>query len=257
MMTSDRAAASDCPSTTELSLFAVGKMSSERVEAIARHVEQCDSCAGALATLDPDDDVLVSQLRMKSELEWATPREQLRIANLLTRRGSEVSAELGDASLLDSCPSRTLGDYRLLEKLGAGGMGAAYRAIHTRLGKMVVIKVLPPQRSKDPEAVLRFGREMKAIGSIDHPRIVKALDAGEQEGIHYLVMEHVDGITLSDLVERNGALPIGSACEIIRQVAMGLTAIHGKGIVHRDIKPSNIMLTHMGEVKLLDLGVAL
>lgn len=178
-MTSERVAANDCPSAADLSAFAVGKMAPERLEAIAEHLERCDCCASVLETLDRNDDALIAQLRMKTEPEWATPREQLRIANLLTESGSRLTAHAQDTSLFASCPSQMLGDYRLMEKLGAGGMGAAYRAIHTRLGKMVVIKVLPLQRSKDPAAISRFAREMKAIGTIDHPRIVKAFDAGE------------------------------------------------------------------------------
>jgi len=151
----------------------------------------------------------------------------------------------------------TLREYRLLAKLGEGGMGAVYKALHTRLDRVVALKVLPTQRLGNEQAVARFSREMKAVGKLDHPNIVRATDAGEAEGTHYLVMELVDGLDLSQFVKQVGPPKIADACELIRQAAVGLQHAHEHDLVHRDVKPSNLMLTPGGVVKILDLGLAL
>lgn len=149
-----------------------------------------------------------------------------------------------------------LRDYELQQKLGEGGMGVVYKALHTRLKRSVAVKTLPPAMMHDPEKVARFHREMEAAGQIDDPHVVRAHDAGEVDGTHYLVMEFVDGLDLHQLQERVGPLSVPNACEIIRQAALGLQSAARAGLVHRDIKPSNLMLTHGGTVKILDLGLA-
>jgi WD40 repeat protein/CubicO group peptidase (beta-lactamase class C family) len=150
-----------------------------------------------------------------------------------------------------------LREYRLLAPLGSGGMGMVYRAVHTRLDKEVALKVLPAERMRDPEAVARFEREIKAVGKLDHPNIVRATDAGEVGGTHFLVMELIDGIDLAHLVEKHGPPAVVDACELIRQAALGLEHAHAHGLIHRDVKPSNLLLSRAGQVKLLDLGLAL
>jgi hypothetical protein len=154
-------------------------------------------------------------------------------------------------------PPFTLGQYHVESKIGQGGMGMVFRAVHTRLKKPVAIKVLPPDCTSDAHAVARFQREMEAIGLLDHPNIVRATDAGEASGIHFLVMDLVEGIDLSRLVRTHGPLPVADACELMRQAAVGLECAHEHGLVHRDIKPSNLLLSVKGEVKILDLGLAL
>ena len=136
-----------------------------------------------------------------------------------------------------------LDDYELVEKLGSGGMGTVYRARHRRLSKTVAVKVLPKERMFDPKAVERFRREMAAVGRLNHANIVRAYDAREVAGTHFLVMEHVEGMDLDRLLRWHGALGIADACEIIRQTALGLEHVHENGLVHRDIKPSNLMLS--------------
>jgi tRNA A-37 threonylcarbamoyl transferase component Bud32 len=149
-----------------------------------------------------------------------------------------------------------LGPYALLEKLGEGGMGTVYKALHVRLKRQVALKVLPRERMNDPAAVARFHQEMEAVGKLDHPHIIRATDAGEAEGWHFLVMDFAAGVDLSHLVRRCGPLPIAEACELVRQAALGLQYIHEHGLVHRDVKPSNLLLTDAGQVKVLDLGLA-
>lgn len=150
-------------------------------------------------------------------------------------------------------------DYRIVEKIGQGGMGTVYRALHERLGKTVALKVLPEALLRDRQAVERFDREMLAIGGLDHPNVVRATDAGEAGDRRYLVMEFVDGADVASLASRHKRLPVNIACEIARQAAIGLQHIHEQGLVHRDVKPSNLMLeinSNASTVKLLDLGLA-
>jgi serine/threonine protein kinase len=168
--------------------------------------------------------------------------------------GVTAAAPVGEPSLSEL---GLLGEYELLTKLGKGGMGTVYKARQTRLGKIVALKVLARERTRDPRAVARFENEMKAVGQLSHPNIVQALDARDIDGTTVLVMEYLDGLDLSKLVQRAGALPIADACELIRQTAVGLQYIDENHLVHRDVKPSNLMLTPQGQVKILDLGLAL
>jgi serine/threonine protein kinase len=154
-------------------------------------------------------------------------------------------------------PKNQLGEYELLAELGSGGMGTVYRARHTRLDKTVALKILAPGSLFDDEVVARFDREMKAVGRLNHPNIVQAHDAGEIGGTRFLVMEYVDGVSLSTLIDAGGPLPVAAACELIRQAAVGLDHAHRQGLVHRDIKPSNLMLDSHGQVKILDFGLAM
>ena len=151
---------------------------------------------------------------------------------------------------------RRLGDYEILEQIGQGGMGVVYRAQHTLLNQVVALKVLTEPLLGDAQAVIRFRREMLSMGGLNHPHVIRALNAGEDRGVHFLVTEFVDGITLRDLVHQQGPLAPGVACELIRQAAVGLQYVHARGLVHRDIKPATLMLTREGIVKILDLGLA-
>jgi serine/threonine protein kinase len=149
-----------------------------------------------------------------------------------------------------------LGEYEVLGPLGAGGMGEVYRARHRRLGKLVALKVLRRTRPASDQALARFRREMEAVGQLDHPHLVEAHDAGEQDGVVYLVLKLIEGIDLRRLVEERGPLPVAEACELVRQAALGLQYLHERGLVHRDVKPANLMRTPAGTVKVLDLGLA-
>lgn len=150
---------------------------------------------------------------------------------------------------------RQIGDYEIISKLGHGGMGVVYKARQKHLNHIAAIKVLPQSLLHHHMAVERFRREMQLIGQLNHPNIVRALYAGEQDGTQYLVMEYIDGINMQHAGEIGDAVPLGAACEIIRQAALGLQHAHESGLVHRDIKPANIMLDFFGTVKVLDLGL--
>lgn len=144
-----------------------------------------------------------------------------------------------------------IGDYELVERLGAGGMGTVYKARHRRLKRLVAIKCV-----KDVQTVQRFLREMEAVGQLSHPNIVSATDAREVAGQHILVMEYVEGADLARLSRQHGPLSPADACELIRQASLALQHAHEHHLVHRDIKPANLILTPTGTVKLLDLGLA-
>lgn len=151
---------------------------------------------------------------------------------------------------------KQIGDYEIGELLGSGGMGHVYVARHVRMQRKVALKVLPAELMADEASIEHFYEEVRAAGRLMHPNIVTALDAGEQDGIHYLVMEFVDGVTLSTLVAAGGPQSVGAASGIIRQAAMGLLHAHRAGIIHRDVKPGNMMRSSDGTIKLLDMGLA-
>jgi serine/threonine protein kinase/Leucine-rich repeat (LRR) protein len=149
-----------------------------------------------------------------------------------------------------------LGNYVILEKLGQGGMGTVFKARHRRMNRVVALKVLPAQLASIPEAVARFQREVEAVARLQHLNVAAAYDADEADGVHFLVMEHVDGPNLSAYVKIHGPLPLAAAVKLTAQAARGLAAAHDQGIVHRDIKPSNLMVNRHGVLKVLDMGLA-
>ena len=149
---------------------------------------------------------------------------------------------------------RELGPYRVLDKLGEGGMGEVYKARDTRLDRTVAIKILSKALAADPQFRDRFDREARAISQLDHPHICALHDVGEQDGIAYLVMQYLDGETLAATLTK-GPLPLERALRHAIEIADALDKAHQAGIVHRDLKPSNIMLTS-GGAKLLDFGLA-
>ena len=149
-----------------------------------------------------------------------------------------------------------MAQYRLVEKIGEGGMGVVYKALDTKLGRHVAIKVLPESVAHDAPKLQRFEREARLLAALDHPNIAAIHDFDAWDGVHFLVLELVPGATLAERMA-SGPIPIGETLEICRQVLDALGAAHERGIVHRDLKPSNIKITPAGRVKVLDFGLAM
>jgi eukaryotic-like serine/threonine-protein kinase len=227
---------SACPDPARLTDYALQRLPEDEALAVKKHLQECGNCRIAVDSLHCQRDEL-------------PPHTQASAADD-TGKGKQAEPA-ADLSVHED-----LGEYRLLEKLGEGGMGAVYKALHTRLEKVVALKMLSKKVDDAEWLVKRFEREMKAIGRVTHPNIVQAYDAREIGGTRFLVMEYVDGLNLDEIVRRRGPLPLAEACELARQAALGLQAAHEHGLVHRDVKPSNLMLTRQGQVKVLDLGLA-
>jgi serine/threonine-protein kinase len=155
--------------------------------------------------------------------QWLTP---FQANQLLLGKGEEL----------------VIGPYRLLERLGEGAMGRVFKARHTRMERVVALKVINEERLTSSTAVERFQREVKAVAQLHHPNIVMAYDYGHDHGRQYYAMEYVTGRNLAQLVTERGPLPIRDACEYVRQTALGLQHAHERGLVHRDIKPHNLMV---------------
>jgi len=155
-----------------------------------------------------------------------------------------------------SLENHVLGHCKLIRKLGQGGMGAVWLARHETLDKDVAVKVLPPGFVADSEAVARFLREARSAARLEHPNVVQVLDAGSQDGIHFIVMQLVDGTDLEKLLKKKGRFPVADTLAVAKRVALALGAAHAIKLVHRDIKPANIMITKPGRVMVTDFGLA-
>jgi formylglycine-generating enzyme required for sulfatase activity len=222
----------ECPSLERLR---AGLEGSADGPALAAHVEACRRCQSRLQRLAGADESLDDWLRQAG----STPM---------------VGPDPGPAAA--AAPGDRVDEYRLEQLIGEGGMGAVWRAVHTRLDRPVALKLLGRRMNRQPDAVARFAREMKAVGRLRHPHIVAASDAGDWNGTPYLVMEFVEGTDLGRRVKKGGPLGVSDACEAVRQAALGLQHAHEHGLVHRDVKPNNLMLAADGTVKVLDLGLA-
>ncbi len=149
-----------------------------------------------------------------------------------------------------------IGRYKLIKELGQGAMGIVYKALDPNIQRTVALKILRPALTRDPEFRQRFQREVRSTGRLTHPGIVTIFDAAEQGKISFLVMEYLEGQTLTQLIEKEGALTLSRACSIALQICSALDYAHNAQIVHRDIKPSNIILLPQDRVKLTDFGIA-
>lgn len=178
-----------------------------------------------------------------------------RLGRLLIERGLFTPFQW-EQLIAHGAASLRIGNYDLLERLGAGGMGAVYKARHRRMKRVVALKVMAARLSQNPLFVKRFQREVETIASLGHPNVVMAYDADEAEAGHFLVMEFVDGLDLAACVARHGPLPVPLAVDCMLQAARGLAYAHDRDLVHRDVKPHNLLLDVHGTVKVADLGLA-
>lgn len=244
--------AANCFSRDELRSYLLGELPEATLDGVALHVEQCVDCEATVAELDRESDTLIESLR-----EPVVQEEPGSMYRLAAKRAVSQWSKAAESKADRQPPDLPrLRDYELLEPLARGGMGTVHRARHLRLNREVALKVLPGRWLRAPAVVARFEREMQAVGSLRHPAIVQATDGGEADGVHFLVMELIDGVDGGALVQHLGPLPIADACEIVRQAAIGTAYVHEQGIIHRDLKPSNLMVTSRGEAKVLDLGLA-
>jgi serine/threonine protein kinase len=191
--------------------------------------------------------------KLTADSNW--PTDPSKLAGLLVRDG--ILTYFQAEQLLQGKYKRfNLGKYKVLEKLGSGGMAQVFLCEHKLMRRRVAIKVLPIPKADDPSSLARFYREARVIAAVDHPNIVRAYDIDQDENLHFLVMEYVDGTNLQELVKKFGPLDFLRACHYIYGAAVGLQHAHELGLVHRDIKPGNILIDRSGVVKILDMGLA-
>ena len=228
------------PTGESLAGFAHGRLADDEAVAVAGHLDVCEQCQRAVLAI-PDDPLFALLCSGSS-----TPLPHPDLLDLAPAPVDEATPpELNDHPR-----------YRLLQRLGAGGMGEVYKAEHRLMRRPVALKVINKRLTASPRIVERFRREMRAVALLSHPNLVQAHDAERAGALHFLVMEFIEGTDLAALVEQQGPLPVPRACDYVRQAALGLAHAHEHGLVHRDIKPQNLMLTPQGEIKVLDFGLA-
>jgi tRNA A-37 threonylcarbamoyl transferase component Bud32 len=216
-----------CPDWQTISGYLAGRLADAEFVTIERHFGSCPACQ-AMVDRAPASDSVGECLQT------------------VVMQAAEDGAALG----------ATIDQYEIIRVLGCGGMGVVYRARHLYLGHEVALKCLSHARAGTPESQDRFLQEIRGAAALAHPNIVRVEHAGKSaDGRLFLVMELLHGKTLDQLVQERGALPVAHACELARQVCLGLAHVHERGLIHRDIKPSNLMLNHQGVVKVLDLGL--
>jgi serine/threonine protein kinase len=234
------------PSAEQLQAYALGKIPAAQLETIAQHLETCPQCLDIAGGRHADS--FIGKLRaahpQAATAGWA-PQDLLDARTHTKRELTDLPPELRDSM-----------KYRIERELGRGGMGVIYLAEHRMMGKRVALKVINQTLLSHPDAQARFLTEVRAAARLDHPNIVKALDADRLGALHLLVMDFVDGLSLAEVLQRKGPFPVVHACNYIRQAALGLQHAFEQGMVHRDIKPQNLMLTRDGKVKILDFGLA-
>ncbi len=197
---------------------------------------------------------LLEQIREKSG--GGLPENPRKLASYFKKEGLLTDWHI-EKLLAGKYKGFFLGKYKLLGHIGTGGMSSVYLAEHLRMGDKRAIKVLPKSRVRDATYLARFQLEAKAIASLNHRNIVLAYDIDNEDDVHYIVMEYVDGIDLQLLVKRDGVLDCSTVADMVAQAARGLEHAHSKGVIHRDVKPANLLIDKNGVVRLLDMGLAL
>jgi serine/threonine protein kinase len=214
-------------------------------------VEEFHQCLEASRVMSADD----SRRFLTSLPEGKRPDTPKNLTIELLKAG-KLTRHQAESVLKGKIKFLAFGEYVILDKLGQGGMGQVLKAEHRRMRRTVALKVISGPSMKDTDAIRRFQREVHAAARLIHPNIVTAFDANEHEGVHFFVMEYVEGRDLAELVNDEGPLPVAQAVDYVLQAARGLVYAHGKGIVHRDIKPGNLLIDDEGAVKILDMGLA-
>ncbi len=245
------------PSSDELSAFTLGQLPPQKAEEVELHISDCHPCCETMMALGTDDDTFVGLLKEVGDADDG----RASIAGLADHKPEAAAKSVGSArqtSLDEALPSPLLNHsrYEIERVVGRGGMGQVFKARHRMMNRSVALKVIHQEWVRRQEAIDRFRREVQTAASLDHPHIVTAFDAEQADDLHFLVMEYVDGVDLSETVRDRGSLPVEEACEYIRQAAEGLQYAHDRGMVHRDIKPHNLMVTQDGTLKILDFGLA-
>jgi hypothetical protein len=233
------------PDHEQLSAFGLGRLDETAAATVREHLDDCALCRSSLENLPADS--FVAKLQASAQTKSLASHE----APTCSRA---VPAEAGDLGVPPELNPHSR--YRVLEVLGAGGMGVVYKAEHLLMRRLVALKVISRAMTGDPVAVERFRREVRSAAQLLHPQIVTAYDAEQAGDLHFFVMEYVEGESLDRLIQRQGPLPIPLACDCVRQAALGLQHAFEQGMVHRDIKPANLMRTRQGQVKILDFGLA-
>jgi serine/threonine protein kinase len=201
------------------------------------------------------DEPRLSSYVQKLRSDPTTPRELSGVAGLFVRDGMLTYFQ-AEQFLQGKWKRFTIGKYKVLERLGSGGMGQVFLCEHKLMRRRVAVKVLPTAKATDPSSLERFYREARAVAALDHQNIVRAYDIDQDDNLHFLVMEYVDGASLQDIIRKTGPMGVTRACHYVYWSAIGLQHAHAAGLIHRDIKPGNILVDRTGVVKILDLGLA-
>jgi eukaryotic-like serine/threonine-protein kinase len=183
------------------------------------------------------------------------PAEPSKLASVLVRDGLLTNFQ-AEQLLQGKWRRFTIGKYKVLERLGSGGMGTVFLCEHKFMRRRVAVKVLPTAKAADEASLARFYREARAVAAVDHPNIVHAYDIDQDEKLHFLVMEYVDGASLQEIVKKSGPISVDRACQYISYAAQALDHANKAGLIHRDIKPGNVLVDRTGVVKILDMGLA-
>ncbi|HET6880828.1 MAG TPA: serine/threonine-protein kinase [Pirellulales bacterium] len=236
-----------CPIPKQLQQWLADALSEAESQAIEAHVMSCtDVCQPLIDSFSGFEDDVTS----------VQPKGITAAPAVSAQAGGAPAPQAGETPTPQSAAFPSLPGYEILGELGRGGMGVVYKARHRRMDRVVAIKVLPAGLVQDAAAVARFEREVKAAAKLRHTNIVATDTADEAGGVHFLVMEFVEGVDLAALVRRGGPLPVPRAVDFVLQAARGLDYAHRHGVVHRDIKPGNMLIDHEGTVKVLDMGLA-
>jgi serine/threonine protein kinase len=233
------------PTRDQLAAFDLGRLNLGEWSAVEKHVAACDVCCRQLEGVTPDP--LLQLLKSVVGANVETPFSKATASTPVPARleVAEVPAELRDHPR-----------YEVLAFLGAGGMGAVFKARHRLMDRIVALKVIRKEFLDQPQTVKRFRQEVKTAARLAHPNIVAAFDAEQAGDVHFLVMEYVQDIGLDRLIQKRGPLPVSTACDYICQAAHGLQHAFERGMVHRDIKPANLLADEHGDIRIADFGLA-